>query len=134
MPVVVVGVDASPASGMVLDKAVEESVWRGAELHVVHVARVPMVYSEIPYDPSSIIEAEHAAVWERLGPAIEGTGLSVQRVDLDGYPPEALVRYASEINAELLVVGTRGRGDFASLVLGSTSHDAVTWRDVMSSW
>jgi nucleotide-binding universal stress UspA family protein len=52
-------------------------------------------------------------------------GFSVSRVDLDGYPPDALVGYAEEVAASLLVVGTRGRGEIAALFLGSTSHRAI---------
>jgi len=46
-------------------------------------------------------------------------------VDLEGYPPDVIVEYAQEIGADLIVVGSRGRGDLASLVLGSTSHRVV---------
>jgi nucleotide-binding universal stress UspA family protein len=49
----------------------------------------------------------------------------VTKVDLDGYPPDTLSSYATEVEAELLVLGTRGRGELASLILGSTSHRAL---------
>lgn len=123
--VVVVGVDDSPVSKEVLAKAIEEAGWRDAQLHVVHVSHVPVVYAEIPVDISELVEAQRRAVWESLESTINSAEIPVQRVDLEGYPPDLLVSYASEGEASLLVVGTRGRGELASLILGSTSHRAI---------
>jgi len=125
MPIVVAGVDDSPVSMEVLEKAIEQASWREAELHVVHVARIPMTYTQLPIDITEVIEAERRTVWERLEPTMVGAGVTVRRVDLDGYPPDGLVDYASSEEAVLLVVGTRGRGEIASLILGSTSHRAI---------
>lgn len=125
MSIVVAGVDDSPVSKEVLKKAIEQASWRQAELHVVHVVRTPMTYTELPIDITEIIEAERSTVWGRLEPTIADAGLTVRRVDLDGYPPDGLVAYASSEEAILLVVGTRGRGEIASLILGSTSHRAI---------
>jgi len=49
----------------------------------------------------------------------------VTRVELEGYPADTLVEYASSVGAGIIVVGSRGRGELASLVLGSTSHRVV---------
>jgi nucleotide-binding universal stress UspA family protein len=125
MSIVVAGVDDSPVSKEVLRKAIEQASWRRAELHVVHVVRTPVVYTELTVDITEIIEAERRTVWERLESTLSGAGLTVRRVDLDGYPPDALVEYASQEGAVLLVVATRGRGEIASLILGSTSHRAI---------
>ena len=123
--IVVAGVDDSPVSKAVVSKAIQEAGWREAELHVVHVVHLPAVYAEIPIDMSEVAEAQRQAVWASLDPIIIDAGVTVHRVDLDGYPPDQLVRYASAQAASLLVVGTRGRGEVASLVLGSTSHRAI---------
>jgi nucleotide-binding universal stress UspA family protein len=125
MSIVVAGVDESPVSKEVLKKAIEQASWRQAELHVVHVGRTPMTYTELPVDITEIIEAERGTVWGPLDAMIANAGLTVRRVDLDGYPPDGLAAYASGEEAILLVVGTRGRGDIASLILGSTSHRAI---------
>jgi nucleotide-binding universal stress UspA family protein len=123
--VVVAGVDSSDHAAKVLGRAIDEARRREAELHVVHVFNPPMIYMEVPIDMGEIAEGERRAVWSQLEPALSQTGVPVTRVDLDGYPPDVLVAYATEAGASVLVVGTRGRGDFASLVLGSTSHRAI---------
>lgn len=122
---VVVGVDSSETSVRVLEKAMEEAELRGSELHVVHVFNPPVAYLEVPIDVELIRDAERAAVWGLLEATIDGAGGTVSRVDLDGYPPDTLVGYADNVGATLLVVGTRGRGELASLILGSTSHRAL---------
>lgn len=123
--IVVVGVDGSPVSVEVLKKAAEQARWREAELHIVHVSQMPVVYSEVPIDLTGIAESERAAVWEQLESTISEIDVPIQRIDLEGYPPDLLPDHAHKVGADLVVVGTRGRGNFASLVLGSTSHRAI---------
>jgi universal stress protein A len=123
--IVVAGVDDSPVSKQVVDRAIEEARWREAELHLVHVVYLPIVYTEVPINWSEVAEAQRQAVWDNLEETTSGVDVPLQKVDVDGYPPDALVGYANDVEADLLVVGTRGRGEFASLVLGSTSHRAI---------
>lgn len=122
---VVAGIDDSAVSKTVLSKAIQEAEWREADLHVVHVVHLPMVYGDMPIDMREVAEAQRRAVWEGLDPIIDSAAITVKRVDLEGYPPDLLVDYASGQEASLLVVGTRGRGELASLILGSTSHRAI---------
>jgi len=122
---VVAGVDDSPVSLQVVARALEQARWRGTDLHVVHVFHLPIVYTEAAINWSEVAEAQRVAVWASLENPLAEADVSVERVDLEGYPPDALVTYASDIGGSLLVVGTRGRGELASLVLGSTSHRAI---------
>lgn len=124
-PCVVVGVDESPIATAVLQRADEQARMRQVDLHVVHVTYVPVVYAEVPIDWTELAEEHRAAVWETLEPLLDSLESPVVRVDLEGYPPDTLVDYAHEHDAALIVVGTRGRGDLASLILGSTSHRAI---------
>ena len=123
--VVVAGVDSSAHAVKVLGRALDEARRRQAELHVVHVFNPPMIYMEVPIDMGEMAEGEHKAVWSQLEPSLSDNGVPVTRVDLEGYPPDVLVAYATDADASVLVLGTRGRGEFASLILGSTSHRAI---------
>lgn len=122
---VVAGIDESPSAQLIVSRAADEARWRGAELHVVYVAHTPIVYTEVPIDWTEVAEAQRTAVWDGVESVLDQVEVTVKRVDIDGYPPDALVEYAKSVDANLLVVGTRGRGEFASLILGSTSHRAL---------
>jgi nucleotide-binding universal stress UspA family protein len=110
---------------LVVDRGIEQARWRGTDLHVVHVTYMPVVYTEAAINWDEVERAQRETVWAGVRDALDIDDIRVESVDLDGYPPDALVAYAGDVNASLLVVGTRGRGDFASLILGSTSHRAI---------
>ena len=122
---VVGGIDESPTSRLVVERAIQEAQWRQTDVHLVYVTYMQAFYTEVAIDWTEILETQRAAVWSALQPTIERAEIEVSRVDLEGYPPDTLVQYASEVEASLLVVGTRGRGELASLILGSTSHRAI---------
>ena len=122
---VVAAIDDSPVSRMVVDRGIEQARWRGIDLHVVHVTYMPIVYTEAAINWDEVARAQRETVWAGVRDALDIADIRVESVNLDGYPPDTLVAYAGDVNASLLVVGTRGRGDFASLILGSTSHRAI---------
>ncbi|WP_345712545.1 universal stress protein, partial [Kineococcus glutinatus] len=125
---VVVGVDGSPAAATALGFAADEARRLGEELVVVHAWE--------PFDPwadhvcdeamaaaRSTLEAEHTAVLTGAVEEVRGRypELVVRQVLVAHHrPAEALLDAAAA--ARLLVVGTRGRGALASLLLGSVSH------------
>jgi nucleotide-binding universal stress UspA family protein len=122
---VVAGIDGSSVSDLVVKKAIEQARWRGTDAHLVFVSYLPLVYTEAAIDWDQVLEAQRESVWSKLAGIIGDADVEVRQVDLEGYPPDALVDYANDTEADLLIVGTRGRGELASLVLGSTSHRAI---------
>lgn len=123
---IIAALDSSPLAPDVLRRAVDQAKAAATTLHVVHVFQPPTVVYGMAgayvFDERSLAEAEHHAVWELVEPMLEHAGVEWVRADLSGYPPSAITEYATDVGADLIVVGTRGRGEFRSLVLGSTSH------------
>ncbi len=127
--IVVVGVDDTDRSLIAARKALRLATMLDAELHAVFVAHVPpamlAVLAGVPAAAGEFADAQREGVWAGVGPLLDETSVPVHRIDLEGYPADALVEYAQDVGAGLIVVGSRGRGDLASLVLGSTSHRVV---------
>jgi nucleotide-binding universal stress UspA family protein len=120
---VVVGADGSAGADEALRLAFEEAAVRGIgvlAVRVYHPAEPPWGLGELPYveDASERREAERCALAEEVAPWHDKfPDVPVETVALDGHPAEVLAGVSGR--ASLLVVGTRGRGGFASLLLGS---------------
>ncbi len=126
---IIAAVDGSPVAKDVIDRAVTQAKLSGSTLHVVHVFQPPTVVYGMAgayiFEERELEEAEQKAIWESVEPHLADIGIDWVRADLSGYPPAVISQYAKDVGATLIVVGTRGRGNFASLVLGSTSHGII---------
>lgn len=124
--VIVVGVDASSHAEAAAGRAVELARRLSAELHVVHVTHLSSVVLGLAADYGPALEevkaAEMEQVWDRYEKLLGTPDVAITRIDLQGPPADTLAAYAAQVEADLLVVGSRGRGEVAALVLGSTSH------------
>jgi nucleotide-binding universal stress UspA family protein len=126
---IVVGVDGSQRSYEALDFAREEATRRHATLDVVHVWHQfePIgPYAAQMWTYRSAAEKESRALLDSMtrpitpGSAASPGPAAIERTSIDGHPGRALASCAQ--HADLLVVGARGHGGFAGLLLGSVSH------------
>ena len=115
---IVVGVDGSDDGQRALAWAVEEARTRGAVLEVVHAWEVTTSDTMAP-DPAG--NARHALA--RSLSDVDTDGLDVRPLLIEGRPVPSLVRAAAD--ADLLVVGSRGRSGIAAVILGSVSSACV---------
>ncbi|GAA1734042.1 universal stress protein [Isoptericola hypogeus] len=134
---VVVGFDGSEPAGLALDAAADAAWWLGRPLRIVVVWRpgvTEWVVSRGPteHEAHDITEADAGPVLERALARVEDRlrelgaadgAVEVTGAILEGQVVRVLHREAE--TAERLVVGTRGRGGFASLLLGSATHTLV---------
>jgi len=121
---VVVGVDGTASSASAVGVAFEQASLRRADLVAVHAWSDVTLATFSPHDEglpwASIDTAEQAALAESLaGWKEQYPDVGVSTVVVQDRPVRNLLSYAE--TAMLLVVGSRGRGGFASMLLGSTS-------------
>ncbi|MGI9207574.1 universal stress protein [Rhodococcus sp. (in: high G+C Gram-positive bacteria)] len=130
---VVVGVDGSESCRAAVEAAFAEASSRGATLVAVNVwsdVSVQPSLGAVPEDPhwSRIQTGEEIVLAERLAGYRERyPDVVVERVVARDRPVRVLSEYAEQ--AQLLVVGTRGRGGFKGLLLGSTSNALIQTAD-----
>src|SRR5665811_896424 len=129
MQTIVVGVDGSAHGEAALGFAAQEAALRGARLLIVCAWEIPMMiepvgvvyaadsFEGLPDAAESTVQAALARVAE-LQPLVACEGKAIQ-----GQPAAILLKEAQD--AEMIVVGSRGHGGVASLLLGSVSQQVV---------
>jgi nucleotide-binding universal stress UspA family protein len=128
---IVVGIDGSEQSRTALLWAMEQAAARSMPLDVVHVWRLsvsslPMGLAAESVDPEDYSREAKSLAEREIDWAEEHTAARptiVRPVALEGHAAKVLVDEAA--SAELLVVGARGLGHFAGMLLGSISDYCV---------
>ncbi|WP_340681373.1 universal stress protein [Amycolatopsis coloradensis] len=127
---VVVGVDGSPLSEEALAWAFAEASNREAPLVALHawhdgdVAGLFTGEGALPFPGESVRETENRVLGQRLaGWRKKYPQVPVDQVVVRDKPRHRLLELSEK--ARLVVVGTRGRGGFAALAVGSTSHALI---------
>ncbi len=126
---IVVGVDGSVAASEALLWTIALARQTGAEIIAVFVLAPPTTFEytglasglPIAFDPQFQAEIEKTFRNDWCNPLAE-SGLPYRALFAHGRPPSVIAAVAEEVDADLLVVGRRGRGGIAELVLGSVSH------------
>ena len=124
---IVVGVDGSSHSEVALRWAVEQARLTGQPVDAVTSWSIPVDYSIGGAAPLQPFDWEGSAVSilaETVATVVDeaDAGRVTQRVVL-GHPAQVLLDAAAD--ADLLVVGSRGRGGFTGMLLGSVSQHVI---------
>jgi nucleotide-binding universal stress UspA family protein len=125
--VVVAGFDGSDAARDALRFALEEARLRGLPLRIVCAWEIPALeYAGAAMAPTPDLadeaqaQAERAVAQARELVGDDDPGVAVEAVAVPGHAADVLLEQAA--GAALLVVGSRGHGALARLVLGSVSQ------------
>lgn len=128
---ILVAVDHSEISDRAVVAARDLAVLSNGEVWVLHLREREMaaktgvfVTGEAKDDANTAVAAA-VDVLAQAGVKAHGE----VRDTIFGYAAREIINDAEEINADVIVMGSRGRGDLAGLLLGSTAHKVIHLSD-----
>ena len=128
--VILVGMDFSPHSEAALDRAVDFARAFGARIHLLHSYAVP-VRGVMPYDftvPDGVWDGIRKAAETKLEEyrqEVVSAGVEASSEVSTELPSEAILAAADEIDADLIVMGTRGHTGLKHVLLGSVAERTI---------
>jgi nucleotide-binding universal stress UspA family protein len=126
---IAIGVDGSESSAAALKWAIRLAKGMGSQVTAVFALDIP-VYLLEPYDiPIQFDEDWRAAMKSdfenKWCKPLKVAGVRYRAVMQDGRAASVIAEVAEREKADVIVVGRRGRGGVAELLLGSASHELV---------
>lgn len=122
---IVAGIDGSPASLRALEWAARQAELTDATLEVVVAWEWPNSFgwSAIPNDYNPALDAEKLLETLLATLRVRHPDVPITSKVVEGHPAPVLVNESQ--GADLLVVGSRGHGEFVGMLIGSTSEHCV---------
>lgn len=114
---ILVPTDFSAYARRAADRAIRLNSRRHCRIHLVHVYDGP---ANLRKEAGQLLERERARLEKQIA-GLEGSRLTVATSLLRGEAYVALIRHAREIDADLIVLGSKGAGNSPARVLGRTA-------------
>ncbi|MEM9090661.1 MAG: universal stress protein [Cyanobacteria bacterium P01_F01_bin.53] len=129
---ILVAVDLSDATETIVNKAEEIAQAVSAQIWIIHVAQPKPELLEFDAGPQAEREflakrfqTEHAQVQE-ISARLRHGGLEATALMIKGDTVEAILAEASKLEADMIVVGSHGRGMMFQLFVGSVSQGILS--------
>jgi len=128
---ILVGTDFSDVSTWALRHAVMWAQRYQAHLTLLHAQQLPIIAADPQfggYDFAALLESFREGSLQRLAEAVQHyvpSGLTVDSKVVAGMPASVIDEVAASGPADLVVLGTHGRGGFSRLLLGSVAERAL---------
>lgn len=129
---ILVAVDGSEPSYNALRTALDWARGWNAQVHTVHVAEsgqyanIPPYAEEGGIDPSGelilqVIKQEAERIKQKISEIGTDAGIRIEQHYREGDPRHEIIELAQSIDADLIMVGSRGKGALERLLIGSVS-------------
>lgn len=121
-------IDFSEHSLAALDVALKVALQNDAGLYLLNVAPMQagaVGLQPVPMDPYPFLEADRQEQLAKLGRERLPAAIRYETLVVSGDPAEQVLNAARRVSADLIVMGTHGRGLLSHLVLGSVAERVV---------
>ena len=122
-------VDFSDISKRVLEIAADLAKRFGADLHVIHVFQLPATMLEAVYeDPTDMEEEIRQRLNDKLNEFVQKTkkpDVKITTGVYEGVPDVEIIKLARENQADMIVMGTRGKTGLSHVLLGSVAERVI---------
>lgn len=122
-------VDFSDISKRVLEIAADLAKRFGADLHVIHVFQLPATMLEAVYeDPTDMEEEIRQRLNDKLNEFVQKTkkpDVKITTGVYEGVPDVEIITSARENQADMIVMGTRGKTGLSHVLLGSVAERVI---------
>jgi len=126
---IAIGVDGSESSAAAIKWAIRLAKATGSQAIAVYAIDIPVYFpepEELPFVLDDNWRAGMKSEFEdKWCKPLKVAGIRYRAVMEDGRAASVIADVAERENADIIVVGRRGRGGVAELLLGSTSHELV---------
>ena len=128
---ILVAVDHSEISDRAVAAARDLAVLSKGQVWVLHLREREMAVKTGVLPADETTDEANAAIAAAVD-VLTQAGVKAQgevRNTIFGYAAREIVADARELDADVIVMGSRGRGDIAGLLLGSTAHKVIHLSD-----
>lgn len=131
---ILIPTDGSEYAESAAETGLELASHHDATVHVICVAETgPLSDIRLPGDSASAKEAirgQAERFVSRIAERAQPYDLEVTTVVRDGPPETKILEYGEEIDADLIVMGTRGRGGIHRMAVGSVADHVIRFGDI----
>jgi nucleotide-binding universal stress UspA family protein len=117
---IVVGVDGSPHSAAALSWSLDQAASRSGEVTALLAWQLPFLSIPGAFDRAKLSQAYREFLIETVSEIVPSPEVPLQTVLAEGDPAQSLITASRD--ADVLVLGIRGRSPVAGLMLGSVSQ------------
>jgi len=122
---IVVGYDGSIYSKKALEKVKVLAEKFGSKVYVVHVIDTAVLSLSDVFASPSILMSLREKAEQLVKEAVQLLGGNAEGKVLEGDPAHEIVKFAKEVNASLIVLGSRGLSTIRRVLMGSVSSRVV---------
>jgi nucleotide-binding universal stress UspA family protein len=127
---ILVPIDFSEHARLVIDWAVHLAEEHGSAISLVHAYHLPVEFQQLegaylPQDFWTNVKDEAQQSLATYQEEIAARGIEVETVVREGYPATVIEEEAKRLEADLIVIGTRGLSGIKHMLLGSIAERVV---------